>query len=230
MKPANILVNSKGINKLTDLGLASASQGDQRVTMAGYAVGTPYYISPEQARGDLNVDIRSDIYGLGATMYHLATGQLAFPGNNPVVIMTKHLQEMPPPPHEREPSVSKELSALIMKMMAKDPRDRQQSPSDLREDVLRVQRGEMPLPTIQRVTAAAPNHRKPTTVEPTRPTKQPAPSTHTPVSSGGDDPFSRAIDSIFGFLPQAVRVPAAATIVTLMLLLALYAIVLVLKR
>lgn len=232
IKPANILVNSKGVNKLTDLGLASASQGDQRVTMAGYAVGTPYYISPEQARGDMNVDIRSDIYGLGATMYHLATGQLAFPGNNPVVIMTKHLQEMPPPPHEREPAVSKELSALIMKMMAKDPRDRHQSPSDLRADILRVQRGEMPLPAIQRITSASstvPNYRKPTTQEPTRQTRSPLPQSPAPAQESSD-PFASFIDSIFGFLPQAARVPVAATVVTLLLLLVLYAIVVALKR
>lgn len=223
LKPANILVTSTGINKLTDLGLASAAQGDQRVTMAGYAVGTPYYISPEQARGDQDVDCRSDIYGLGATMYHLATGQLPFPGNNPVVIMTKHLQEMPPAPHEREPSMSKQLSALIMKMMAKDPRERHQSPADLRDDCLRVQRGEMPLPAVQRVGANAAAKRIITTRHTSSPIK-----TQAPAPSG--DPFTNAINSIFGFLPEAARVPAAATVVTLLLLAVLWILVLAVKR
>lgn len=226
LKPANILVTSTGINKLTDLGLASAGQGDQRVTMAGYAVGTPYYISPEQARGDQDVDCRSDIYGLGATMYHLATGHLPFPGNNPVVIMTKHLQEMPPAPHEREPAVSKQLSALIFKMMAKDPRERHQSPADLRDDCLRVQRGEMPLPAVQRV-GSNPARRIITTQEPTRHTSSPIKKQVAPASG---DPFTAAIDSIFGFLPAPARVPVAATVVTLMLLAVLWLIVLAVKR
>jgi eukaryotic-like serine/threonine-protein kinase len=227
IKPANILVNSKGENKLTDLGLASASQGDQRVTMAGYAVGTPYYISPEQARGDLDVDIRADVYGLGATIYHLATGQLPFPGNNPVIIMTQHLQEMPPAPNLRNPSVSPQLSALILKMMAKDPKQRHATPADLRDDVLRVQRGEMPLPAVQRVVAAVPAQRRITTQEPTRPTKSPEPR---PVAAPAGDPFTRTIDAVFGFLPSAARVPVAAVVVTLTMLAALYVLVKLLKH
>lgn len=145
IKPANILKHSDGSYKLTDLGLASRKVDDKQVTQTGSAVGTPFYISPEQARGEQNVDVRSDIYSLGATLFHLATGRLPFPGDNSVVVMTRHLTEQVQPPEEVEPSVSKGLSRLIVKMMAKNPKDRHQTAEELFEDLEMVERGEVPL-------------------------------------------------------------------------------------
>lgn len=144
IKPSNIMMTSQGIFRLTDLGLSSAGMGDERVTMVGSAVGTPYYISPEQAKGQLDVDIRADIYGLGATLYHLATGSVPFPGNNDVAIMTAHLLTPPKPPEELEPSVSPHVSALIQRMMEKDPDRRPQNAAELRKMIEQCMRGEMP--------------------------------------------------------------------------------------
>jgi len=220
IKPANILMNSAGVSKLTDLGLASASKGDQRVTMAGFAVGTPFYISPEQARGDLDVDCRADIYSLGATLYHLATGALPFPGNNPVVIMTKHLQEMPPAPHIRQPGVSERISAMIMKMMAKDPGERYQSATELKADVERMKTGQMPggtkpppLPTSSRRVV-------------------PSPSKPVIPSASAKSGFEHLIalpDTLLPFLPASARLPILAVMLTLGFLLVLFAAIVLLK-
>jgi serine/threonine-protein kinase len=145
IKPSNILRDRNGMYKLTDLGLASRKGPDKRVTSAGTAVGTPYYLSPEQARGEINVDLRADIYSLGATLYHLATGEVPFPGRTAVEVMTRHITQPLRPPNELVPDIPKALSRLIEKMMAKRPEDRQQSPEELLDDIARVERGEIPL-------------------------------------------------------------------------------------
>jgi serine/threonine-protein kinase len=145
IKPANVLVDSKGIHKLTDLGLAAKRKDDLRVTRTGHAVGTPFYISPEQAQGEMDVDIRTDIYSLGATLYHLATGKLPFNGENSVVVMTQHIAEPLTPPREVQPRIPKSLSRLIEKMMAKRPHDRHQSPEELLADIELLEAGGVPL-------------------------------------------------------------------------------------
>ncbi|MGD0089194.1 MAG: serine/threonine-protein kinase [Planctomycetota bacterium] len=198
IKPGNILFsNSQRLNKLTDLGLASASEGDRRVTMAGYCVGTPYYVSPEQARGERDVDGRADIYSLGATLYHLATGRLPFEGLNPLVIMGKHLQEEPPAPNVREPAVSAHVSALIQKMMAKDPAKRPQNALDLRVDIERCMKGEMPLPPGVRP--------KPPPAEPGAPGQ---------ASPAWLDRIVASADRLLPFLPAPARLPTLALAAT----------------
>ncbi len=143
-KPSNIMMTSQGLFRLTDLGLASAGVGDQRLTVAGSAVGTALYLSPEQAKGQFDIDIRADIYGLGATLYHLATGSVPFSGNNDVAIMTQHISTPLKPPEQLEPAISPHLSALIQMMMQKEPSDRPQNAVELRQLVAQCQRGEMP--------------------------------------------------------------------------------------
>jgi len=155
MKPSNIMVTSAGVYRLTDLGLSSAGAGDQRVTMAGSAIGTPFYISPEQAKGDMEVDIRADIYGLGATLYHLATGSVPFPGINDVMIMTAHLKTPLTPPETVEPSVSPCVSALIQRMMEKDPAQRPQTAAELKHMIEQCQRGELPTIVTKETEAPA---------------------------------------------------------------------------
>jgi hypothetical protein len=145
IKPANILQHNDGTYKLTDLGLAAPNGKDKRLTSTGIAVGTPYYISPEQARGELQVDVRSDIYSLGASLYHLATGRLPFPGDNAVEVMSRHITEQLQAPIEVNPGIPKPLSRLIEKMMAKRPEDRHQTPEELLEDIELVRQGEIPL-------------------------------------------------------------------------------------
>lgn len=222
IKPANILFsNSTGAAKLTDLGLASASQGDRRVTMAGFCVGTPFYISPEQARGDRDVDGRADIYSLGATLYHLATGRYPFDGSNPVVVMTKHLNEHPPLPHVREPAVSAYVSALIQKMMAKDPRQRPQNARELRTDIERCLRGEMPLPADAQAKAVAPVAAGVATA--------PAGTPVQPALPLLDRVFA-AVDRLLPFVPAMLRLPMAAIAVTVALLVVLWSVVAIVKH
>ena len=144
MKPANILVDADGLAKLTDFGLAWRGGSDARVTHTGVAVGTPYYISPEQARGIQDVDVRSDIYSLGASMYHMLTGQPPFPGSNAMVVMSQHVSEEPVPVRRLVPSVSEGMAALIEKMLSKRPEDRQQTPEELLADITIVESGGVP--------------------------------------------------------------------------------------
>jgi serine/threonine-protein kinase len=144
IKPANIMMTEDGTSKLADLGLVARSAGDERVTQTGVAVGTPYYIAPEQATGEAQVDTRADIYSLGATLYHLAVGRPPYPGDNPVLIMTQHIREPLIPPCEVEPSVPQGLSRLIEKMMAKKPTDRYASPEALLADIAVVEKGGIP--------------------------------------------------------------------------------------
>ncbi len=153
IKPANILLHSDGNYKLTDLGLAARRKDDVEVTKPGNAVGTPFYISPEQAQGEQHVNIASDIYSLGATLYHLVTGELPFRGENGVVVMTRHIVEPLVPPRNIQPRVPLPLSRLIEKMMAKRPQDRHQTPLELLEDIELIERGGMPL--LRRARARA---------------------------------------------------------------------------
>ena len=230
IKPANILMNSAGVSKLTDLGLSSADKGDQRVTMAGYAVGTPYYISPEQARGERNVDSRSDIYSLGSTLYHLATGTLPFPGNNPVVIMTQHITERAQPACLREPSVPKHFSVLLEKMMSKDPAGRQQNAKELLADLELCAKGETPVLKViaQPQSRTRPNANAASEAHPPPATTIAPPPTGAP--SAPPRTFVERINRMIPIGPVALRLPMFAVFMTLLLLAALYAVItLVLK-
>src|SRR5215203_1020443 len=101
VKPKNILLTPQGVAKLTDLGLARAADDKEAAeSEAGKAYGTPYYISPEQIRGDVDIDYRADIYSLGATLYHLLTGRPPFEADTPAAVMHKHLKApLTPPDH-----------------------------------------------------------------------------------------------------------------------------------
>lgn len=143
IKPANILVTKGGIAKLADLGVAKRAESNE--TVEGRVFGTPYYMSPEQAKGSAEIDIRSDIYSLGATLYHLLSGKPPFHGFPPAVVMTKQIAEEPEDLRKLAPNVSREAAALVALMMAKNPDDRPETPSDLVEEIKRVQKGRMPL-------------------------------------------------------------------------------------
>ena len=146
VKPKNIMITKEGDAKLADMGLArSVSDREAAEAEAGRAYGTPYYISPEQIRGERDIDFRADIYGLGATFYHMVTGRVPFEAPNPSAVMHKHLKsELTPPDH-----IVKELSAgigeIIEVMMAKDRAQRYASTAYLLEDLRAVQAGEPPL-------------------------------------------------------------------------------------
>jgi serine/threonine-protein kinase len=136
IKPANILVTPDGTAKLTDLGLAkSTSATAAKLTQTGITMGTPHYISPEQAMGASDLDIRSDVYSLGATLYHLVTGRVPFEGSSPAVIVAKHLTEELPNPQDIVPELSPGLVSVLEKMLAKDRDDRYTSPDALAVDL-----------------------------------------------------------------------------------------------
>jgi eukaryotic-like serine/threonine-protein kinase len=137
IKPDNIILSEDGVPRLCDLGLAKTAAGDISggVTSTTLAVGTPYYISPEQARGRPDVDVRSDIYSLGATLYYMLTGAPLFKGDAAPVIMSRHITDHAPPPCEASPGVSHRTCAVISRMLAKKCEDRYASPADLATDI-----------------------------------------------------------------------------------------------
>ncbi|MCC7062058.1 MAG: serine/threonine protein kinase [Planctomycetes bacterium] len=139
IKPGNILIDEHGSVKLTDMGLAKGP-ADMTLTRDGATVGTPQYISPEQARNPQDVDVRSDLYSLGATLYHMATGVPPFRGDTMAELITKVLHDVPVPPNELNPALSEGLSLVLRKLLAKDLRVRYQTPGELLQDIDRVQR------------------------------------------------------------------------------------------
>ncbi|MCZ6688393.1 MAG: serine/threonine-protein kinase [Planctomycetota bacterium] len=139
VKPQNIMITGRGVAKLCDLGLAKYDEGMTATPASGRSVGTPYYISPEQAKGGEFADIRSDIYSLGATLFHLATGEPPFGGASALVIMTKQMTEPTPSARKINPRVSRDLEQILVRMMEKQKEDRQQSPDELLEDLRQLE-------------------------------------------------------------------------------------------
>ncbi len=145
IKPKNIILATGGSVKLADLGLARAmSDREAAEAEAGRAYGTPYYISPEQIRGEITIGPAADIYGLGATFYHMVTGRVPFEGKNPSAVMHKHLKAELTPPDHINPKLSAGSAQVIEMMMAKDPRDRYHSEADLIHDLKLIAQGAPP--------------------------------------------------------------------------------------
>lgn len=146
VKPKNIMMTDEGVAKLADMGLARMA-ADERAAQAeaGKAYGTPYYISPEQIRGERDIDFRADLYSLGATLYHLVTGRVPFEGPNPAAVMHMHLKEPLTPPDHVNPSLSVGLGEVVEVLMAKDRNQRYASTKDLILDLEAVAIGQPPL-------------------------------------------------------------------------------------
>lgn len=140
IKPSNLLIRRDGICKLTDLGLARSidETTETAITRAGTTVGTVDYMSPEQARDSKAADIRSDIYSLGCTWFHMLTGKPPFAEGSVTNKLHAHAVKPPPDPREDNPSVPDGLVAVMHRMMAKSPGDRYQSPTELLEDLERT--------------------------------------------------------------------------------------------
>ena len=131
IKPQNIMLLRDGTIKVTDFGIAMLPTGDE-MSMEGRAVGTVYYISPEQAKGK-PVDERSDIYSLGVLMYEMATGKLPFDGKNPSDVAMKQITDIPRRPREINPDIPKGLEQIILMAMEKDPDARFQSATAMKK-------------------------------------------------------------------------------------------------
>jgi serine/threonine-protein kinase len=146
VKPKNIMIDAAGVVKLADMGLARATTDIEAAqTEAGKAYGTPYYIAPEQIRGEVDIDGRADIYSLGATFYHLVTGRVPFMADDPTDVMKKHLREQLIPPDHINTSLSAGVSEVIEIMMAKHKDDRYTSVEELLTDLEAVRDGQPPL-------------------------------------------------------------------------------------
>lgn len=143
IKPDNIMITYDGKAKLCDMGLAKSVESDNPVTVLGTVLGTPHYMSPEQANGKEDLDTRSDIFSLGATTYHLLTGAPPFEGNEPLAVMTSLLEDEPLPIQDRNPKVSDATCAVVAKMMIKDREKRYQTFTEVLQDLYRLKKREM---------------------------------------------------------------------------------------
>ena len=137
IKPANILIRQDGVVKLTDLGLARSidDNTETSITRAGTTVGTVDYMAPEQARDSKAADIRSDIYSLGCTWYHMLTGRAPFSEGSLTNKLAAHATTPPPDPRELNDRVPEGIVAIIQRMMAKAQNARYQNPEELLEDL-----------------------------------------------------------------------------------------------
>jgi eukaryotic-like serine/threonine-protein kinase len=126
IKPDNILIDAQsGRPMVTDFGIARAiSEGDSRLTATGIAIGTPTYMSPEQAAGERTIDGRSDLYSLGILGYQMLIGEPPFIANSTPAILVKHISERPTPIDQRRADVPQDLARVIMMLLEKDPANR----------------------------------------------------------------------------------------------------------
>ena len=130
VKPANVLLNKAGRPLLTDFGLAKVEDSQLVLTLTGEVVGTPAFMSPEQAQG-LPLDERTDVYALGAVLYQALTGQPPFPGEAPVEVMNAVVRDKPPRPSSLNPKLPADLEAVCWDCLSKDPSRRPQSAAEL---------------------------------------------------------------------------------------------------
>ena len=145
IKPDNILLTKEGEAKLADLGLVKqVKTEDASLTQSGQAVGTPFYMAPEQVRGAAaEIDIRTDIYALGGTLFHLVVGAPPYTGLTTAAIMSLHLTDPVPNARKANPGISEACSRLIEKMMQKKREQRVQTPAELLTLIDKASKGEV---------------------------------------------------------------------------------------
>ncbi len=153
LKPANVLIDKKGEPHVADFGLAKRDTGEESLSVSGQLMGTPAYMSPEQARGEHGlIDVRTDVYALGAIFYELLTGERPFKGE--MSILLEHIQHTPPKaPRQIKPDIPRELEAICLKCLSKDPAKRYATGKDLAADLHLFLAGE----TLRGIPAALPH-------------------------------------------------------------------------
>ncbi len=138
VKPENILLTRKGRAKVADFGLCRDLGADRlHITQPGTTMGTPLYMSPEQAQGK-PLDHRSDLYSLGVTFYHMLSGEPPFRADSAVALALKHVSEPPVSLRLRRPDIPPDLERLVLKLMAKSPMDRYQSAAEMLADLTKI--------------------------------------------------------------------------------------------
>ena len=194
LKPDNMMIRDDGVMKLADLGLAIHSEVDEdlRLTAAGTTLGTPLYMSPEQASGEREVDTRTDIYSLGCTFYHALCGRPPFPGDDGLAIMRAHLHEEPTRPKDLRPDLDEGVEAVILTCMEKDRDKRYQTAMDLAQaiDLILLAAGQ-----------AGPLQPRPAAAEKTTSSAEATQADHSPGEDRKKPPSSRrfAGDEKFSF-------------------------------
>jgi eukaryotic-like serine/threonine-protein kinase len=142
IKPGNIMVTREGQVKVMDFGIARLTTTAETIAQTAAVLGTAAYLSPEQAQGQ-RVDRRTDIYSLGCVLYELLTGAPPFSGETAMAVAMQHVQEVPAAPSLRNPEISPQMDAVVMKALAKNPANRYQTAAEFRDDLDRIRRGEL---------------------------------------------------------------------------------------
>jgi serine/threonine-protein kinase len=169
IKPANIMVEAGDRVKVTDFGIAKVTDSAEHLTATGSLLGTPSYMSPEQARGSA-IDGRSDLFAVGAILYEMVAGKKAFRGDSITGLIFKIITEEPPPLREQDPEIPEELIRIVARALTKDPAGRYQAGRELGDDLLALTR-----------PGSAPTLRQSETA--TAPGSVPGPTTYIPGSS-----------------------------------------------
>jgi eukaryotic-like serine/threonine-protein kinase len=147
LKPDNVLLRSDGGAVLTDFGIARAVSGYIASTGVNMTIGTPHYLSPEQAQGR-PLDPRVDFYALGVTLYKAATGEVPFSSTDWFELARMHVEDPPPPLRQKRPELSKRFERVVLKCLAKHPDDRYANAAELRADLDGVEEKHRPTPTL----------------------------------------------------------------------------------
>ncbi len=206
VKPSNLLLDRSGTIKMLDLGLArffNEEADDLSKRHGDTPVGTMDYMAPEQAINSHQVDIRADIYSLGATFYFLLAGQSPFQGRTAVQKLMCHQRERPRPLHELRPQVPEELSAIVERMMAKDPAERYQTPAEVSDALAPWTRTPISLPPAEEM----PKLLSPAPVSPDGPASPRLPAALYEAVSVPTSPAGRNVDTI---LPATTSQPILA--------------------